>query len=302
MRLAFIFAAAAVAASSASAVLPLPAWEAPEISHAANITGLTFTDVSVTIDGLSIRTYAGGDHLFIYAEDLASYGFDVTWLAEEDLLLIARAPGKAVSAAYPAQPIPPGRTTEDLINWYTPPIRWSTIVTCFTDGSVRMPVACYNHSGRMLIRLDDLAAYFGESYEKSDAAASLTLADGLTKPLRPMHYEAKPDRYDGFECSVVFSVDPDVEKQLYEALLARVCKEETLPSGNDRIPCIQSAAEVITVTVTSPLRDVDERTVHTILFAGEEKGTFRAVLLDYARTTVMPTVSVSFITPPQSGV
>lgn len=197
--------------------------EIPALFHQTNITSLTFTDIAVSINGASIRAY-GTEYVFVYAEDLASYGFDVTWDPEADSLTIRRNPDKEISADYPQEPIPEGRTIYDRINWYTPPIRYSTIVTCITDGVSRTPIACLNHSGRMLVRLDQIAEYFGREYVWNPEARtlSLTLADRTVKPIRNMWYEAKEIRhlwrnYDLFVC---FTVDPEEEPQLYEALLS----------------------------------------------------------------------------------
>lgn len=132
-----------------------------------------YTDIVTSIDGTPVRSYNINGYTAIVAEDLESYGFDVTWDGGSRVLSAVRDASETASSDYT-----PEENTHK-VGEKASPVYYTDIVT-YLDG---IKVSSYNVGGRTIIYVDDLAALYGESYvwDEDTRTLALTLSDSVNE-------------------------------------------------------------------------------------------------------------------------
>ena len=113
------------------------------------------TDTVAYINDTPIRSYNIGGYMYVIAEDLSGYGFDVNWAADEaDGILRINSGSGMVSASYTPEPNthPAGEPAM--------PYLFTKVLTYMAD----QPVWGANIDGMTCVCMDDLAYFFADSY------------------------------------------------------------------------------------------------------------------------------------------
>lgn len=134
------------------------------------------TDIGAIIDGSPIASYNINGSTYVIAEELRSYGFDVTWDGDAFTLTIEKNDGMPLSLLEAdginvrKDNISVGRKMYDV---------YSTDIVTFINGQ-SADAAFIN--GQMLIKLRDLGVYGDVSFDEESRVASLeTIKAGLLK-------------------------------------------------------------------------------------------------------------------------
>ena len=146
------------------------------------------TNITAKIDGCEISSYNIDGETYVIAEDLAEYGFNVQWIAEEDRLWIDIEPAGVVSAAKPTERTSgadrPAPGTPAMPYLYTNITTWigsSERTGTAPDGTPRfsrwdaVQIPCCNIGGQTCVRMDDIAEYFAADYVWDPAKDELRL-------------------------------------------------------------------------------------------------------------------------------
>lgn len=133
------------------------------------IGDVKYTKIVAYIDGKPIRSFNINDNTHIVVEDLAQFGFSVTWVAEGSGKLIVSGERTATPDAYTTTyaPDPTAPTTGVAMSYL------STDVTAWLGD---MQVTGYNIGGMTCIWLDDLYRIFGYGlvWDGTEGALRLT--------------------------------------------------------------------------------------------------------------------------------
>lgn len=175
-----------LAAVLLTGLLALPA-------HAADDSRLWVydTDILALIDGYPIRSYNINGYTYVVIEDLADYGFGVTWDADSHSLTISPTHTVRYTSLYspdkdmhlPGERLFPVWDT-DISVWIAPlPVTYDNLrayysSTYYLYSSASMPIeiqGCYNIGGYTCISMDTLAAHFASSYTWSPETHTLSL-------------------------------------------------------------------------------------------------------------------------------
>jgi len=108
------------------------------------------TDIRVFIDDVQIMGYNISGHTHVIVEDLTAYGFDVRWYEAERRLTVERGAGAASPRSVPENTEPSGS------------IAFPFVFTDIVTYAVGERLNSYNIQGSTVVRIDDLAAIFGE--------------------------------------------------------------------------------------------------------------------------------------------
>lgn len=150
------------------AVFALPA---AALSPGEMMGDVLYTDIVATINGVPIPSYNIGGNTYIVAEDLADYGFWVSWDPRfgDGMLTVTPRDG-VVRADYTSTPSRHRPGTVAMPYLCTRVLTWL--------GSE--PVWAANIGGRTCVAMDDLAAFFGEHYvwDADARELRLTLREG----------------------------------------------------------------------------------------------------------------------------
>ena len=146
-------------------VLNFPVY-ASALSPGDSIGWVLHTDIVAYINGTPIRSCNIGGYMYVIAEDLSGYGFDVNWAADEaDGILRINSGSGIVSASYT-----PGPNTHPAGEPAMPYL--FTKVLTYMAGQ---PVWGANIDGMTCVGMDDLAYFFADSYVWDPEARTLRL-------------------------------------------------------------------------------------------------------------------------------
>jgi len=110
-----------------------------------------YTDIVAYINHYPIQSYNMDGYTVVIAEDLANYGFNVSWNADSKRINITRnSSATAITpygTLYQTRPSQVGKKAEDVL---------STDITAYVNGSY---VNSYNVGGKTVIRFEDLSPY-----------------------------------------------------------------------------------------------------------------------------------------------
>ena len=146
------------------AVLPLFTPSAGALSPGDPLGWVLYTDIIAYINDTPIRSYNIDGYTYVVAEELADYGFHVTWDARDGVLQIASGDG-IIRTAY--TPIPDmHRSGEPAMPYF-----FTNILTYIAN----QPVWGANMGGLTCVGMDDLAYFFADSYIWDPDARELRL-------------------------------------------------------------------------------------------------------------------------------
>ena len=132
------------------------------------IGDVLYTDVVATIDGFPIRSYNIAGETYVVVEDLAEYGFSVSWLPDVGKLVI-----DPVHAGTPDTYTTTFKPTKNTVPAGTPAMKY--LYTQITTWIGERQITGYNIGGYTCIGMDDLAEAFAESYVWDPATITLKL-------------------------------------------------------------------------------------------------------------------------------
>jgi|GEM_PF-2507335 len=148
--------------------LVLPAAAAFAAVPGEAVGDVLYTDVVATIDGFPIRSYNIAGETYVVVEDLADYGFSVSWLPDEGKLVIDPVHA-GTPDTYTAKYVPEKNTHPAG----TPAMKY--LYTEITTWIGKRQIVGYNIGGFTCCRMDDLAEAFAETYVWDPAAITLNM-------------------------------------------------------------------------------------------------------------------------------
>ena len=113
-----------------------------------------YTEIRTSINGVEISSYNIRGYTAVIVEDLAAYGFDVTWDGENGILSAARNAAKAITGM-PAETVSGGAVGARAMPVY------ETAIRTFFDGR---EVEAFNVGGRTIVYMDTLAEMYAADY------------------------------------------------------------------------------------------------------------------------------------------
>lgn len=130
---------------------------------------LRHTDISAFVDGAEIPVFTHGitGKTVVFAEDLANYGFDISYDHETKTLTVLRNENKAFS------PIPMDyyRNKNDELAYK---IVTNTVTVVFSDGDRDFsPKSLYNVNGFIGIETDELSAFYGVTTDNGQKTVNI---------------------------------------------------------------------------------------------------------------------------------
>lgn len=145
-------------------VFSLSASAAMVLTPGYDVGDVTTSDIRAYIDGAYINSYNINGMTAVVAEDLRSYGFDVTWDGDSRTLIINRNPWKSAGAIHidPGPGRPKGEKFCDILS--------SDIVVLY--GTKRIP--SFTLDGVTAVYLEDLTLHGTTSWDPNNKTISLT--------------------------------------------------------------------------------------------------------------------------------
>jgi len=110
------------------------------------------TDIRVFIDAIEIEGFNINDYTYVVAEDLVAFGMDVAWDGDTSSLYIVRGSFNTEPPKVDANQNHPGSFAFFFVH---------TEIVTYIDGNL---VQSFNVDGRTVVRVDDLAAAFGNVF------------------------------------------------------------------------------------------------------------------------------------------
>lgn len=134
-----------------------------------------FTDIRTYISGVEISSYNIKGNTAVVVEDLADYGFDVTWNGDSRTLSVSRNTSKSIIGGE-ISTVSGGKVGDKAMPVYATDIR------TYLDGNY---TESYNVGGRTIVYVDDLAKFYsasdGYAWNGTDKTLSLRLSEGINK-------------------------------------------------------------------------------------------------------------------------
>lgn len=135
------------------------------------VNSTLYTDIVASINNYNIESYNIDGYTAIVAEDLAKYGFDVTYNNSKRALYVSRGSTNTITSTYNA----PAKDKNKVGN-KVHDVLYTDIKT-YVDGKV---VKSYNIGGRTIIYINALDVYGSINYNNDTRKIDLTINDGLS--------------------------------------------------------------------------------------------------------------------------
>ena len=175
--------------------------------HAGIIGEVITTDIVTYIDEQPITSYNINDYTYVIAEELAHYGFDVYWRAEERRLDIYEKGGE-IPCCYPDAYRVNRRKDATVKGLHAFDVYETDIVTTLNNE----PVNAYNVDGQTLIQVDELSRFAYFSYNDSRREVKIDKARYYADWLFSL---APQETYDMPEKQATYT--GSIDKNIYES-------------------------------------------------------------------------------------
>ncbi len=195
--------------------------------HAGIIGEVITTDIVTYIDEQPITSYNIHDYTYVIAEELAHYGFDVYWRAEERRLDIYEKGGE-IPCCYPKAEMVNQKKDALKKGQHAFDVYETDIVTTINNE----PVHAYNVDGQTLIQVDELSRFAYFSYDDSRREVKVDKARFYADWLLSM---APQETYNIPEKNATYT--GSIDQDIYEST------GEVVPHGLGRLTEIAESTE-----------------------------------------------------------